>query len=264
MASAVINVMTGAARKASRILLRDFGEAENLRHSIKGAGKFVSVADLRVEEILITELSKARPDFDILSEEAGFIASTTDWPGKIKQKWIIDPIDGTRNFIHGFPFFTISLAVQTDDDITAGVIYAPLTDELFFAEKGGGAFLNQKRVRVSNCDGTQKALLAFGHMGAYSQKIAPIMRKGGHIRRLGCVSLELAYVACARLDGFLSGNVQIWDIAAGVLLVKEAGGSVSTIMGGDITLDKQLESLIACPLSLKKDIIASYAQTESP
>ena len=228
MNSALMNVMIAAARKAARILLRDFGESEHLRYALEGAKKFVTASDLRAENILCKELSQARPDFDILAEERGAVISHPSGK-KASARWIIDPLDGSRNFVHGFPYFAISLACESEGEIIAGLIYAPLSDEMFLAEKGEGAFLNNQRIRASNCRRTQNGLFAYGRMNQWTHGILNIMRDGAHIRQMGSVSLSLAYVAAARLDGFLTADAKIWDVAAGMIIAREAGAIISAL-----------------------------------
>lgn len=232
--SPLINVMVSAVMKASRHLRRDFGEVEQLQVSKKGPADFVSMADKRAEKLLHEELSRARPDFGFLMEESGEVEGKRD-----DIRFIIDPLDGTTNFLHGLPHFAITVAVEERGDITAAVTYAPLADELFWAERGQGAYMNDTRLRVSGRDKLDSSLLATGipFMGrdghelfmAEMDEIAP---KVAGIRRFGSAALDLAYVAAGRFDGFWEANLQRWDIAAGLLLVREAGGYVSDINGG--------------------------------
>lgn len=232
--SPVLNVMLAAAQKASRALVRDFGEIEHLQVSRKSLGDFVSSADHRVEKTLVQELSKARPTYGFLLEESGEI------PGEDPDfQWIIDPLDGTTNFLHGIPHFSISIALKKEDEIVSAVVYNPAMNELFWAEKGKGAYMNQRRLRVSARRYLDEALLAtgspFGGRGnpqkfmTLLQKIMPLT---AGLRRFGSAALDLAYVACGRYDGYFENDLQPWDLAAGVLLVKEAGGYVSEIDGG--------------------------------
>lgn len=231
--SPLINVMTAAARKAARGLVRDFGEVEHLQVSMKGTSDFVSSADLKAEKVLRNELRKARPDFGFLLEEGGEIDA-----GK-PQRWIIDPLDGTTNFIHGIPHFAISIAVERDGEVIAGVVYNPLTDEMFATEKGGGTFLNERRLRVSARRKLEDAVLATGipHRGRgdhpnYLKQLQAVMAATAGVRRFGAASLDLAFVSAGRCDGFWETGLAPWDIAAGVLMVREAGGYVSEIAGG--------------------------------
>ncbi len=257
----LINAMTSAALKASRGLLRDFGEVEQLQHSVKGNRHFLAAADQRAEDVLCEELSQARPGFDILAEERGAVINKATRK-KSSERWIIDPLDGSRNFQHGFPSFAISLAAEADGEIVAGLIYAPLAGEMFIAAKGEGAYLNNQRLRASNCTQPQNALLAYGRMGQkWASGIFNVMRKGGHPRQLGSVSLSLAYVAAARLDGFLTGDSKIWDIAAGIILVREAGGITTDLDGSAIQLDQSAISMLACAAQLHRPICAAIQKT---
>jgi len=232
--SPIINVMASAALKAARRLIRDFGEVEQLQVSVKGPGEFVSSADLRAEQVLRTELAKARPGYGMLMEESG----TT--PGSdTRHRWIVDPLDGTTNFLHGIPHFAISIALQRDSEIIAGVIYEPLRDELFWAEKGGSAFLNDRRLRVSArrnmgdaVIGTGMPFTGRGDHARYLATLAPIMAATSGVRRQGAAALDLAYVAAGRLDGYWEFGLSPWDIAAGIIIVREAGGYVTDLAGG--------------------------------
>ena len=215
LTSANINVMVKACRKASKVLIRDFGEIENLQVSLKGPGDYVSAADKKVEKILIDELQKARPNYSILSEEIGEINNDQSF------KWIIDPIDGTTNFLHGIPHFAISIALQSKDEILSGLIFDPIKDEMFFGEKDKGAFLNNQRLRVSSKNTIDECL--------FSSNTHGVKFSNFNMRCSGCAALDLAYVACGRLDGFFHNKINIWDVAAGVLLVREAGGSVNDL-----------------------------------
>lgn len=214
--------------------MRDFGEVEQLQVSLKGTSDFVSSADLKAEKILRAELTKARPDFGLVLEEAGEIA------GKDRShRWLIDPLDGTTNFLHGIPHFAISIALERDGEIVAGVIYQPLTDEMYHAEKGAGAFVNERRLRVSARRRLEDAVLATGipHRGrgdhpAFLRQLAAVMAATAGVRRFGSAALDLAYVAAGRCDGFWETALQPWDVAAGILMVREAGGYVSEIGGG--------------------------------
>jgi myo-inositol-1(or 4)-monophosphatase len=232
--SALINVMTRAAEKAAKGLRRDFGEVEQLQVSLKGPGNFVSTADLKAERTLRQELSKARPDYSFLMEESG--ASE----GKdAEHRWIVDPLDGTTNFLHGLPHFCISIALERAGDIVAGVVYDPIKDELFWGEKGIGSFLNDRRLRVSARRRLSQALVAtgtpYGQRSAgrprYLRQLDRLMDQVGDIRRMGSAALDLAYVAAGRFDGYWEYGLSPWDIAAGLLLVREAGGYVSEPSG---------------------------------
>ena len=225
--------MVKVCRKAAKILIRDFGEIENLQVSLKGPGNFVTASDLKVEKILVDELQKARPTYSILSEEVGQINNDESF------KWIIDPIDGTSNFLHGIPHFAISIGLEHDKEIICGIIYDPIKDEIFTAEKGNGAYLNNKRMRVSSrsklkdciiCTGGHKRdskdrELALEEYKKFSSKIfIPI-------RKFGSASLDMAYVAAGRCDGYWQRDLSYWDIAAGIILVKESGGFVTDFNG---------------------------------
>jgi len=232
--SPALNVMTAAARKAGRLLIRDFGELENLQVSMKGPADFVSTADERTERILIEELSRARPGYGFLGEEGGY----REGPDKT-HRFIIDPIDGTTNFLHGIPIFAISIALERDGQLTSAVVYNPVTDEMFVAEKSHGAYLNNKRLRVAARKSLAMSLFATGipfmgrpgHARALAELQSVIGRSAG-IRRCGAASLDLAGVAMGRYDGFWERNLNAWDIAAGILIVREAGGIVSDLDGG--------------------------------
>ncbi len=237
--SPLINVMVSAAMKASRGLRRDFGEVEQLQVSRKGPADFVSIADKRAETILFEELSHARPDFGFLMEERGEVAGERD-----DIRFIIDPLDGTTNFLHGIPHFAISIAVEERKEITAGVVYAPLTDELYWAEKGQGAFLNDARLRVSGRTKMEAALLATGipfkgrdGHELFLAEMTEIAPEVAGIRRFGAASLDLAYVAAGRYDGFWESGLSSWDIAAGAIIVREAGGYVTDYNGSQDVLE---------------------------
>ena len=231
--SALIHVMAAAALKAARGLIRDFGEVEQLQVSIKGPGEFVSNADLKTERILRTELQRARPGYGFLMEESGAAAGSDP-----RHRWIVDPLDGTTNFLHGIPFFAISIALERDGEIVAGVVYEPIRDEMFWAEKGIGAYVNERRLRVSSrrrladaVIGTGMPFLEKGDHRAYLATLAPVMAATSGVRRIGAASLDLAYVAAGRLDGFWEFGLSPWDIAAGLLLVREAGGYATDFAG---------------------------------
>lgn len=228
--SPIINVISGAILKASKGLLRDFGEIERLQVSEKGLGNFVSSADLRIEKILQTELHKARPSFGMLTEESGEVIAAEG-----NSRWVIDPLDGTKNFIHGIPHFAISVALEQDGEIIAGITYDPIKDEMFAAEKGCGAFMNDKRLRVSSRKTMPESLIATGPSLVHKERYFGLLKKiHGTIfgfRRMGASSLDLAYVAAGRLDGFVEMDPLLWDTAVGSLLVREAGGSITTTDG---------------------------------
>ena len=232
--SALINVMTRAAEKAARGLRRDFGEVEQLQVSLKGPGNFVSTADLKAERVLRQELNKARPEYSFLMEGSGASAGKD-----AEHRWIVDPLDGTTNFLHGLPHFSISIALERAGDIVAGVVYDPIKDELFWGEKGIGSFLNDRRLRVSSRRQLSQALVAtgtpYGQRSSgrprYLRQLDSLMDQVGDIRRMGSAALDLAYVAAGRFDGYWEYGLSPWDIAAGLLLVREAGGYVSEPSG---------------------------------
>lgn len=237
--SALLNVMVQAAMKAGRSLSRDFGEVQNLQVSVKGPGDYVSQADRKSEEIIYTELSRARPGYGFLMEERGMVAGEDD-----QHRWIVDPLDGTTNFLHGLPLFSISIALERQGQIVAGVVYNPAMDELYTAERGGGAFMNDRRLRVAarsklvDCViGCGVPHLGRGHHGNFLVEMRNVMAEVSGIRRLGSAALDLAYVAAGRLDGFWEDPLSPWDLAAGILLIREAGGYVSDRNGGNEMLD---------------------------
>ena len=246
--SPVINVMEAAARKASRGLIRDFGEIEHLQVSKKGPSDFVSAADLRVEKILREELSKARPGWGLVTEERG-----SGIPTDKEDVWIADPIDGTTNFLHGIPHFCLTIAHWRRGEIVAGIVYQPIGDELFWAEKGMGTYHNRRRLRVSARQNLGDALIATGipwkgreKHPRYMDTLAAVVPEVAGIRRFGAAALALAWVAAGRFDGYWEYGLFPWDIAAGILLVREAGGAVSDIDGGDEMLARG-EILTATP-----------------
>jgi myo-inositol-1(or 4)-monophosphatase len=224
--SALINVMTRAADKAARGLRRDFGEVEQLQVSVKGPGNFVSTADHRAEKTIRQELTRARPGYGFLMEESGASAGTDP-----EHRWIVDPLDGTTNFLHGVPHFCISIGLERAGEIIAGVVFDPIKDELFWAEKGQGAYLNDRRIRVSSRRQLNTALIATGtpygmtsKRKEYLRQLDAVMAKVAAVRRFGAAALDLAYVAAGRYDGFWEFGLSPWDVAAGLLLVREAGG----------------------------------------
>lgn len=230
-----INIMLRAAEKAGRSLLRDFGEVENLQVSVKGPGDFVSAADRRSEDIIHKELSKARPEYSFLMEESGEIKGED--PNNI---WIIDPLDGTSNFLHGIPHWCISIALQTKGEIVAGIIYDPVKDETFRAEKGGGAFMKNRRLRVSGRNDLLSSMITTGHprrdTAAQKQFIKEyeiILEHVPGMRRYGAAALDMAYVAAGRFEGFWERGINAWDMAAGHIIVKEAGGISTNVSGTD-------------------------------
>ena len=237
--SPLLNVMSAAARKAARVLVRDFGEVEQLQVSRKGPADFVTVADTKSEKILRTELGKARPEFGFLMEESGEIAGSDK-----DRRWIVDPLDGTLNFLHGVPHFAISIGLEEAGEIVAGLIYDPLRDEMYFAQKGVGAYMNNRRMRVSGRTRLIDCLLATGipfhgraHHPAYLEMLAAVVDSTSGVRRFGAAALDLAYVAAGRYDAFWETGLKPWDIAAGILIVREAGGYVSEVEGGHNMLE---------------------------
>jgi myo-inositol-1(or 4)-monophosphatase len=232
--------MIRAADRAARGLKRDFGEVENLQVSRKGPADFVSSADLQAEKKLRDELHKARPDYAFLMEESGAKAGNPE----SDRCWIVDPLDGTTNFLHGLPHFAISIGLTEGDQVIAGVVYDPIKEDLFYAEKGSGAYLNDRRMRVSGRERLDDVLLATGipfkgrgGEEQFSQELDQAMRQTAGVRRWGTASLDLAYVAAGRYDGFWERDLSPWDVAAGLLLVREAGGYITAIDGEPVRLD---------------------------
>ena len=214
--SSNLNVMIKAAEKASKLLIRDFGEVEKLQVSKKGPRDFVTKTDKRVENIIIEELSKTKKNYSFLSEEIGEIKNKDD-----ENIWIIDPIDGTTNFLHGIPHFAICIALQSKKEIVSGLIFDPIKDEMFFSEKNKGSYLNNQRLRVSKKNVIDDCLFSSNRDGVRFSNL--------NMRNTGCAALDLAYVAAGRFDGFFNNNINIWDVAAGSLLVTEAGGVVNDL-----------------------------------
>ena len=223
--SANLNVMIKACEKASKVLIRDFGEIEKLQVSKKGPLDFVTNSDFKVEKIIIEELKRARPNYSIISEENG-VENNNDK----NNTWIIDPIDGTINFLHGIPHFAISIALKCDNEIISGLIFDHIKNEMFFAEKENGAFFNNHRVRVSKKNQLDDCLFVTG--GQIFQKLDLTYRKSG------CAALDMAYVAAGRYDGFFQNNLNLWDIAAGIILIQEAGGVLNKI---DLSVNKNIK-----------------------
>lgn len=232
--SPLLNVMASAALKAAKGLVRDFGELEHLQVSKKGPADFVSRADQRSEEILRHELRRARPAYGLLMEENG------EFPGTdTSNRWIVDPLDGTTNFLHGIPHFAISIGLERDGEMFAGVIYSPIADEMYAAERGSGAFLNGRRLRVSARRHMEESLFATGipfkgipNHGLFLGQLQAVMAVASGVRRFGSAALDLAYVAAGRYDGYWENGLNPWDVAAGIVLVREAGGFVSDLRGG--------------------------------
>ena len=235
LSSANVNVMIKACRKAAKIVIRDFGEIEKLQVSVKGPGDFVTMSDKKAEKILIEELGKARPNYSILSEEIGEIKNDEAF------KWIIDPIDGTSNFLHGIPHFGISIGLEQNKEIICGIIFDPIKDEIFIAEKGKGSYLNNQRMRVSARSKLEDCIIFTGGPRRQSKERDLALEEYKKfsskvlipIRKMGSASLDMAYVAAGRCDGFWQRNLNYWDIAAGIILVKEAGGFVTDFSGND-------------------------------
>ena len=229
--SANLNIMIKASEKASKILIRDFGEIEKLQVSKKGPADFVTNSDLKAEKIIIEELEKARPNYSFISEEKG-VKTNKD----TNNTWVIDPIDGTINFLHGIPHFAISIALKSNDEIISGLIFDPIKDEMFFAEKDNGAFFNNHRIKVSNKNNINECLFVLGGR----LKKEPDFPN----RKSGCAALDLAYLASGRYDGYFQNNLNLWDIAAGIILVKEAGGVINDI---DINKTQNLNVIASNP-----------------
>ncbi len=233
--SPLMNIMIRAAEKAARSLVRDFGEVEQLQVSRKGPADFVTAADKRSEEIIFEELKKVRPDFSFMMEESGEIkGKDTD------NVWIIDPLDGTHNFMHGIPHWCISIALESKGRVDAGLVYDPVKDEMFCAERSGGAFVRGKRMRVSGRTSLESAVIAFGSaqldkdkQGIYLSEVKAVSSIAPMVRRFGVAALDLCYVAAGRVEGYWERDIHPWDVAAGVLMVKEAGGFVTSIDNQD-------------------------------
>jgi myo-inositol-1(or 4)-monophosphatase len=233
--SALLKVMIEAVRKAARGLARDFGEVAELQVAKKGAADFVSAADLKAEQTLFEELTRVRPGYGFLGEERGLV------PGTDKtHRWIVDPLDGTTNFLHGMPHFAINVALERDGEIVAGVTYNPVTHDLFRAERGRGAFLNDKRLRVSGRARMDEAVIAtgipflgHGQHGRFLKELHQVGQRVAGVRRFGSASLDLAWVAAGRFDAYWERDLGAWDVGAGILLVREAGGTVSDADGGE-------------------------------
>lgn len=251
----LMTVMVAAAQKAGRALRRDFGEVEQLQVSRKGPADFVSKADTKAEEIIYEELSKTRPNYGFVMEERGEVEGSD-----ISNRWIVDPLDGTTNFLHGIPHFAISIALERDRKVEAGVVYNPITDDLFIAERGKGAFHNDRRLRVSgradipdSIFGTGIPFLGRDGHEPYIAELKSVMAQSAGIRRFGAAALDLAFVAAGRYDGFWEHGLSRWDIAAGILLVREAGGMVSDFSGRDTMLDSG--DIVATNGALDRDFL---------
>ena len=217
--------MIKASEKASKVLIRDFGELENLQVSKKGPADFVTNSDLKAEKIILQELMKARPNYSIISEEHGVLNNKDK-----NNTWVIDPIDGTVNFLHGIPHFAISIALKSKDEIVAGLIFDPIKNEIFYAEKNNGAFFNNHRIKVSRKDQINDCLFASGEKIQNKHELP--------LRKSGCAALDMAYVAAGRYDGFFQNNLNLWDIAAGIILIEEAGGMINKI---NLSINKNIK-----------------------
>ncbi|WP_343562242.1 inositol monophosphatase family protein [Kiloniella sp. b19] len=257
--SPLITIMTRTAEKAARSLKRDFGEVENLQVSRKGPSDFVSTADLKAEKIIREELAKSHPEFGFHGEESG--AKEGEEKG---TRWIVDPLDGTTNFLHGLPHFAVSIALEKDGQIVAGVVYDPMKDEMFYAEKGEGAFLNDRRLRASSrvrLDGTIAAtgtpFKGRGDRAPFLHEINAVMANTAGIRRWGAAALDLAYVAAGRYDSYWERGLSAWDVAAGVLIAQEAGAVVSDINGKAFDVWKS-ESILTANIDLQPRMVKLF------
>lgn len=260
-ATALMNVMMGAVRKAGRRLARDFGEIEHLQVSEKGPGDFVTAADRKSEKILFEELSKARPGYSFLMEESGTIEGSDK-----THRWIIDPLDGTTNFLHGIPLFAISVGLEREGELVAGIVYNPIMDEMFTAEKGTGCFLNDKRVRVGGRNRFRDYVLTTGipHVGRpghnrFLKECSVMMGTVAGVRRTGSAATDLAWVASGRFDGYWEYDIKPWDMAAGIILVKEAGGYVTDINGKQDMLGSG--TIVAGNEPVNRDIVKIIKKT---
>ena len=254
--SALLKVMSDAARKAARQLNRDFGELTELQVSKKGAADYVSAADHKAEQTIFEELSKARPGYSFLGEERGLIGGTDK-----THTWIVDPLDGTTNFLHAIPHFAINIALQRDGVVVAAVTYNPVSNELFWAEKGKGCFVNDKRLRVAARQKLEESVLAtgipflgHGQHAKFLKELHQVSQRVAGVRRFGAAALDLAYVAAGRFDGYWERDLKPWDVAAGVLLVTEAGGKVTSADGDDLSLEEG--SICAANLETHPQILA--------
>jgi len=262
--SALLNVMIAAARKAARALKRDFGEVEKLQVSLKGPANFVSAADRRAEETLFAELAKARPGYGFLGEEEGHRQGADK-----THRWIVDPLDGTTNFLHGIPHFAISIGLERDGGLIAGLVYNPVSDEMFMAERGKGAFLNDTRIRVASRTRLAEAVIACGlpHIGRGDialgrHETGAMQEQVAGLRRFGASSLDLAWVAAGRLDGYWERDINPWDMAAGIVLVREAGGFVSDCDGGNDMFGKG--QIVAGSETVQKAVVAVLKSAAKP
>ncbi|HUC02997.1 MAG TPA: inositol monophosphatase family protein [Methyloceanibacter sp.] len=263
-ASALMNVMVGAARKAGRSLARDFGEVEQLQVSIKGPANFVSAADTRAEEILHKELLRARPGYGLLLEERGEVEGADR-----THRFIVDPLDGTTNFLHGIPLFAIAIALERDGELVAGLIYNPASNEMFTAERGKGAFLNDRRIRVAARTELADCVIVTGipHRGKPGQdlflrEMEAVMSVTAGVRRTGAAALDLAWVAAGRFDGFWERNLRAWDLAAGIVILREAGGFVSDAEGKDKMLETG--SVVAGNETIQRKLLKQLKAVQVP
>jgi myo-inositol-1(or 4)-monophosphatase len=255
-ATALMNIMIAAARKAGRSLARDFGEVENLQVSVKGPGNYVSAADNKAEEIIYRELEKARPGYGFLLEEGGAVAGVA-----ASHRWIVDPLDGTTNFLHGVPLFAISIGLEREGQLVAGVVYNPIADELYTAEKGKGAYLNdRRRLRVAARKSIADALITIGipHLGrpdhgSFLRELPGVMNEVAGVRRTGSAALDRAWTAAGRFDAYWERGIRPWDMAAGIVLVREAGGVVSDFSGGSTMLEST--EVLATNATLQKGLL---------
>jgi myo-inositol-1(or 4)-monophosphatase len=264
--TALLNVMVNAVLKAGRGLARDFGEVENLQVSLKGPGDFVTAADRRSEQVLIAELGRARPSFGFLAEESGETAGSDR-----THRWIIDPLDGTMNFLHGIPIFAISVALEREGSLVAGVIYNPILNELYTGERGSGAFLNDRRLRVARRSKLADCVIATAMpqlvrpgQAAYLAELGAALPKVAGVRRTGSAAMDLAWVASGRFDGLWQHNLSPWDMAAGTVFVREAGGFVTDASGGDASF--ATGSVVAGNETVHRDLLAliSSAGADAP
>ena len=252
--SANLNIMEKACKKASKLLIRDFGEIEKLQVSKKGPGDFVTNSDKRTEKIIMNELLLARPDYSFLAEESGLSNKIGEF------RWIIDPIDGTTNFLHGIPNFAISIGLEKNKEIICGMIFNPITNELFYAEKGKGAYLNNSRIRVSSRKNIDECIiltggpvLSYKNKEIFFKEYENVTRKVSATRKLGSSALDLAYLASGRCDGVFERNLNYWDIAAGIIIVKEAGGTITDFKGGEKYIEEK--NLLGTNSKIDKELI---------
>jgi myo-inositol-1(or 4)-monophosphatase len=258
--SALLNVMVQAATKAGRSLSRDFGEVEQLQVSMKGPGDFVSAADHKAEKIVREELQRVRPTYGLLLEESGEIKGSDP-----QHRWIVDPLDGTTNFLHAIPIFAVSIGLERDGEIVAGVIFNPIMNELFVAEKGVGAYLNDRRMRIAQRRELSQSVITCGvpHQGrgehaTFLKELAPVMADCAGIRRTGSAAMDLAWVAAGRFDGFFERGLSPWDIAAGIVIVSEAGGFVSDYSGRKSAL--HADTVVAANPDIHRQLVDRIAK----